>query len=50
MDNDSQDNFQDENVITQLICEIEQRLNRLALTLHFPSEPIEDVLDKYTET
>ena len=25
-------------------------MNRLTLTLHSPSEPIEDVLDKYTET
>ena len=71
LDNDSQDNFQDENVITQLICEterlrqaiedrdndprdtihqLEQRLNRLTLTLCSPSEPIEDILDKYTET
>ena len=69
--NDSQDNFQDDNIITQLICkterlrqavedrdndprdaihQLEQRLNRLTLTLHSPSEPIEDVLDKYTET
>ena len=24
LDNDSQDNFQDENIITQLICETEQ--------------------------
>ena len=71
LDNDSQDNFQDENIITQLICktkwlrqavedrdndprdaihQLEQRLNRLTLTLNSPSEPIEDVLDKYTET
>ena len=71
LDNDSQDNFQDENIITQLIHEtewlrqaiedrdndprdaihqLEQRLNRLTLTLHSPSEPIEDELDKYTET
>ena len=69
--NDSQDNFQDENIITQLICEteqlrqaiedrdndprngihqLEQRLNRLPLTLNSPSEPIEDLLDTYTET
>ena len=71
LDNDSKDNFQDENIVTQLIHEteqlrqavedrdndprdaidqLEQRLNRLTLTLHSPSEPIEDVLDKYTET
>ena len=71
LDNGSQDNFQDENIITQLIHEteqlrqaiedrdndprdaihqLEQRLNRLTLTLHSPSEPIEDILNKYTET
>ena len=71
LDNDSQDNFQDENIVVQLICkteqlreavedrdndprdaihQLEQRLNRLTLTLHSPSEPIEDILDKYTET
>ena len=71
LDNDSQDSFQDENIVTQLIHEteqlrqaiedrdndprdaihqLEQRLNRLTLTLHSPSEPNEDVLDKYTET
>ena len=71
LDNDSQDNFQDENIVQQLICkteclkqaiedrdndprdaihQLEQRLNRLTLTLCPPSEPIEEVLDKYTET
>ena len=71
LDNDSQDNFQDENIVQQLICktewlrqaiedrdsdprdathQLEQRLNRLTLTLCPPSEPIEDILDKYTET
>ena len=71
LDNDSQDNFQDENIVQQLICETEQlrqaiedrdndprdtihqlehRLNQLTLTLCPPSEPIEDVLDRYTET
>ena len=71
MDNDSQDNFQDENIIQQLICkterlrqaiedrdndprdtihQLEQRLNQLTLTLCPPSEPIEEVLDKYTDT
>ena len=71
LDNDSQDNFQDENIVQQLIREteclkqaiedkdndprdaihqLERRLNRLTLTLHLPSEPIEEVLDKYTET
>ena len=32
------------------IHQLEQRLNRLTLTLCSPSEPIEDVLDKYTKT
>ena len=71
LDNDSQDNFQDKNIVQQLICktellrqavedrdndprdaihQLEQRLNQLTLTLYPPSEPIEDVLDKYTET
>ena len=71
MDNDSQDNFQEENIIQQLICEIEhlrqtiedrdnhpgdarhqleQKLNQLTITLCPPSEPIEEVLDKYTDT
>ena len=71
LDNDSQDNSQDENIITQLIHEteqlrqaiddrdndpreaihqLEQRFNRFMLTLHRSSDPIEEVLDKYTET
>ena len=71
MDNDSQDNFQEENIVQQLICKteclrqtvedsdndprdaihhLEQKLNQLTLTLHPPSEPIEEVLDKYTDT
>ena len=71
MDNDSQDNFQEENIVQQLIHETEhlrqtiedrdndprdaireseQKLNQLTLTLHPPSEPIEEVLDKYTDT
>ena len=29
---------------------MEQRLNQLTITLHPPSEPIEEVLDKYTDT
>ena len=70
LDNDRQDNFQDENIITQLIHkteqlrqaiedrdndprdaihQLEQRLNRLTLTLCSPSEPIEGILHKYTE-
>ena len=32
------------------IHELEQRLNRLTLTLHPSDDPIENVLDKYTET
>ena len=71
LDNDSQDNFQDENIVQQLICktewlrqaikdrdndprdaihQLEQRLNQLTLTLCPPLEPIEEVLDRYTET
>ena len=71
MDNDSQDNFQEENIVQQLICktehlrqtvedkdsdprdaihQLEQKLNQSTLTLHPPSEPIEEVLDKYTDT
>ena len=71
IDNDSQDNFQEENIVQQLICEteclrqtiedrdndprdaihqLEQKLNQLTLTLCPQSEPIEEVLDKYTET
>ena len=71
LDNNNQDNFQDENIVQQLICktewlrqaiedrdnyprdaihQLEQRLNQLTLTLWPPSEPIEDILDRYTET
>ena len=71
LDNDSQDNFQDENIVQQLICkterlrqaiedrdndprdaihQLEPRLHQLTLTLCPPSEPIEDVLDRPTET
>ena len=71
LDNVSQDNFQDKNIVQQLIHEIEclkqaiedrdndprdaihqleQKLNQLTLTLHPPSEPIQEELDKYTET
>ena len=71
LDNNSQHNFQDENIVQQLIhktkClrqaiedrdndsrdairQLEQRLNQLTLSLCSPSEPIEEVLDKYTET
>ena len=71
IDDDSQDNFQEENIIQQLICkmeqlrqtiedrdndprdaihQLEQKLSQLTLTLHPPSEPIEEVLDKHTDT
>ena len=32
------------------IQHLEQKLNQLAITLCPPSEPIEEVLDKYTDT
>ena len=32
------------------IHQLEQKLNQLTLTLPPPSEPIEEVLDKYTDT
>ena len=32
------------------IHQLEQKLNQLTLTLHPPPEPIEEVLDKYTDT
>ena len=71
LDNESQDDFQDENIVQQLLCktehlkqaiedrdndprdaihQLEKRLNRLTLTMHPPSEPIEEVLDRYMET
>ena len=71
LDNVSQDDFQDENIVQNLLCkteclkqaiedrdndpreaihQLEQRLNRLTLTLHPSSDPIEEVLGKYTET
>ena len=71
IDNDSQDHFQEENIIQQLIWEteqlrqtiedrdndhmdvihqLEQKLNQLTLTLPPPSEPIEEVLHRYTLT
>ena len=34
----------------EAIHELEQRLNRLTLTLHHSNDPIENVLDRYTET
>ena len=71
LDNTSQDDFQDENIVQNLLCkteclkqaiedrdndpreaiqQLEQRINRLTLTLHPSSDPIEQVLGKYTET
>ena len=71
LDNVSQDDFQDENIVQKLLHEteclkqavedrdndpreaihqLEQRLNRLTLTLCPSSDPIEEVLDKYSET
>ena len=71
LDNASQDDFQDENIVQNLLCktehlkqaiedrdndpreaiqQLEQRLNRLTLTLHPSSDPIEQVLGKYTKT
>ena len=73
VDNDSQENYQEENIISlqHLTCKVEQlrqtvednnndprdaiqqleqKLNQLAITLHPPSEPTEEVLDKYTDT
>ena len=32
------------------IHQLEQKLNQLTITLHPPSDPIEEVLDKYTDT
>ena len=32
------------------IQQLEQKLNQLTITLCPPSEPIEEVLDKYTDT
>ena len=70
VDNVSEDESQDEDLIKQLIHEtahlkqfledrdnepreaihdLEQRLNRLTLTLHHSDTPIENVLDKYTK-
>ena len=71
IDSDSQENYQEENIIQKLtremeqlrqtiedkdndprdaIHQLEQKLNQLTITLHPPSEPIEEVLDKYTDT
>ena len=73
VDSDSQENYQEENIISlqHLTCkmerlrqtaedkdndprdtiqQLEQKLNQLTITLCPPSEPIEEVLDKYTDT
>ena len=71
VDNVSEDESQDEDLIKKLLCKTaclkqfvedrdnepreaihdsEQRLNRLTLTLHHLDTPIENVLDRYTET
>ena len=71
LDNASQDDFQDENIVQNLLCkteclkqaiedrdndpreaiqQLEQRLNRLPLTLCPSSDSIEPVLGKYTKT
>ena len=39
-----------DNDSREAIHELEQRLNRLTLTLHCSDDPIENVLDKYTKT
>ena len=71
IDNTSQDDLQDENIVQNLLCktaqirqavenrdnepreaieQLEQRLNRLTLTLHHANDPIENMLDRYTKT
>ena len=71
MDNISEDDSRDENIVQKLlhkmehlkqviedrdndpreaIHELEQRLNRLTLTLHCSDDPIENVLDRYSKT
>ena len=71
VDNVSEDESQDEDLIRQLLCrtanlkqfvedrdnelreaihDLEQRLNELTLTLCCQNTPIENVLDRYTET
>ena len=71
IDNTSQDDLQDENIVQNLLCktahlkqavenrdkepreaieQIEQRFNRLTLTLHCSNDPIENMLDRYTKT
>ena len=71
VDNVSEDEFQDENIVQNLLCkttclnqviedrgndpreainDLEQRFDRLTLTLCRSDTPIENVLDRYTET
>ena len=73
VDSDSQENYQEENIISlqhltremeqlrqtvedkdndprDAIQQLEQKLNQFAITLYPPSEPIKEVLDKYTDT
>ena len=71
VDNVSEDEYQDEDLVKKLLCEtahlkqfvehrdnepregihdLEQRLNRLTLTLHHSDTPIENALYRYTET
>ena len=73
VDSDSQENYQEENIISlqhlthemeqlrqtvedkdndprDAIQQLEQKLIQLTITLCPPSEPIEEVLDKYTDT
>ena len=71
VDNVSEDEFQDENIVKKLLCktaclkqviedrdndpreaihDLEQRLNRLMLTLCHSDISIENVFDRYTET
>ena len=73
VDSDSQENYQEENIISlqplthkmeelrqtvedkdsdprDAIHQLEQKLNQLTITLQPPSEPIEEVLDKYIDT
>ena len=39
-----------DNDLREAIHKLEQRLNRLTLTLHCSDDPIENVFDKYTKT
>ena len=39
-----------DNAPRDAIHHLEQKLNQLTITLHPPSEPIEELLEKYTDT